>query len=77
MPTKIAKSRRRSITVVARLFMMMRPLCSQEYGNRIEIDGFDIGYGNQVLTLKLGDLGTYVLDKQTPNRQIWLSSPVR
>lgn len=32
---------------------------------------------NEVLTLKLGELGTYVLNKQTPNRQIWLSSPVR
>ncbi|KAK6918941.1 Frataxin/CyaY [Dillenia turbinata] len=31
---------------------------------------------NQVLTLKLGSLGTYVLNKQTPNRQLWLSSPV-
>ncbi|KAL8167563.1 hypothetical protein V2J09_009062 [Rumex salicifolius] len=33
-------------------------------------------FENQVLTLKLGDLGTYVLNKQTPNRQLWLSSPV-
>ncbi|CAI8038468.1 Frataxin, mitochondrial [Geodia barretti] len=24
----------------------------------------------------LGGLGTYVINKQTPNRQIWLSSPV-
>ncbi|GAB2288785.1 hypothetical protein Dimus_036650 [Dionaea muscipula] len=48
----------------------------EEYGDSIQIDGFDIEYGNQVLTLKLGDLGTYVLNKQTPNRQIWLSSPV-
>lgn len=32
---------------------------------------------NQVLTLKLGTLGTYVVNKQTPNRQIWMSSPVR
>lgn len=32
---------------------------------------------NEVLTLKLGELGTYVLNKQTPNRQLWLSSPVR
>ncbi|XP_059661019.1 frataxin, mitochondrial [Cornus florida] len=48
----------------------------EEYGDYIEIDGFDIDYGNQVLTLKLGSLGTYVLNKQTPNRQIWLSSPV-
>uniref|UniRef100_A0A8B9MKN2 Frataxin, mitochondrial n=1 Tax=Accipiter nisus TaxID=211598 RepID=A0A8B9MKN2_9AVES len=29
-----------------------------------------------VLTVKLGgDMGTYVINKQTPNRQIWLSSP--
>jgi frataxin len=29
-----------------------------------------------VLTLKLGDNGIYVINKQPPNRQIWLSSPV-
>lgn len=29
-----------------------------------------------VLTVKLGSKGTYVINKQTPNRQIWLSSPV-
>jgi frataxin len=34
-------------------------------------------FKNQVLTLRLGDFGTYVVNKQTPNRQIWLSSPVR
>ncbi|WCJ32406.1 Frataxin mitochondrial [Euphorbia peplus] len=48
----------------------------EDYGDSIQIDGFDIDYGNEVLTLKLGDLGTYVLNKQTPNRQLWLSSPV-
>ncbi|XP_042521103.1 frataxin, mitochondrial [Macadamia integrifolia] len=48
----------------------------EEYGDSIQIDGFDIDYANQVLTLKLGNSGTYVLNKQTPNRQIWLSSPV-
>uniref|UniRef100_A0A5B7AIN3 ferroxidase n=1 Tax=Davidia involucrata TaxID=16924 RepID=A0A5B7AIN3_DAVIN len=48
----------------------------EEYGDYVQIDGFDIDYGNEVLTLKLGSLGTYVLNKQTPNRQIWLSSPV-
>ncbi|KAM3697299.1 hypothetical protein ACJW31_06G101600 [Castanea mollissima] len=48
----------------------------EEYGDNVEIDGFDVDYGNEVLTLKLGDLGTYVLNKQTPNRQLWLSSPV-
>lgn len=30
-----------------------------------------------VLTLKLGDKGTYVINKQPPNKQIWLSSPFR
>ena len=30
-----------------------------------------------VLTLRLGDKGTYVINKQTPNRQIWFSSPIR
>jgi frataxin len=29
-----------------------------------------------VLTVKLGRHGTYVINKQTPNRQIWMSSPV-
>jgi frataxin len=30
-----------------------------------------------VLTLKLGEgRGTYVINKQAPNRQLWLSSPV-
>ncbi|KAJ8433327.1 hypothetical protein Cgig2_012895 [Carnegiea gigantea] len=48
----------------------------EQYGDSIDLDGFDIDYGNEVLTMKLGDLGTYVVNKQTPNRQIWLSSPV-
>ena len=30
-----------------------------------------------VLTLKLGSKGTYVINKQPPNKQIWLSSPFR
>ncbi|KAL3499286.1 hypothetical protein ACH5RR_038379 [Cinchona calisaya] len=48
----------------------------EEYGNSVDIDGYDIDYGNEVLTVKLGNLGTYVINKQTPNRQIWMSSPV-
>ncbi|KAL4362134.1 hypothetical protein GQ457_04G004910 [Hibiscus cannabinus] len=48
----------------------------EEYGDVVELDGFDVDYGNEVLTLKLGALGTYVMNKQTPNRQIWLSSPI-
>ena len=30
-----------------------------------------------VLTLNLGPHGTYVVNKQPPNKQIWLSSPFR
>ncbi|CAO1332013.1 unnamed protein product [Diamesa serratosioi] len=36
----------------------------------------DIEYSDGVLTVKLGSKwGTYVINRQTPNRQIWLSSP--
>ncbi|XP_055962903.1 frataxin, mitochondrial [Sorex fumeus] len=39
-------------------------------------DDYDVSFGSGVLTVKLGgDLGTYVINKQTPNKQIWLSSP--
>ncbi|XP_070207909.1 frataxin, mitochondrial-like isoform X2 [Littorina saxatilis] len=39
-------------------------------------DDYDIYLGEGVLTLNLGgSLGTYVVNKQTPNKQIWLSSP--
>ncbi|XP_069891800.1 frataxin, mitochondrial [Dipodomys merriami] len=37
---------------------------------------YDVSFGSGVLTIKLGgSLGTYVINKQTPNKQIWLSSP--
>jgi len=33
---------------------------------------------NGVVTVKLGsDRGTYVVNKQSPNKQIWFSSPFR
>lgn len=35
----------------------------------------DVTYSNGVLTVELGKFGTYVINKQAPNRQIWLSSP--
>uniref|UniRef100_A0A914XGI2 ferroxidase n=1 Tax=Plectus sambesii TaxID=2011161 RepID=A0A914XGI2_9BILA len=38
---------------------------------------FDISYAMGVLTIKLGGgRGTYVINKQSPNKQLWLSSPV-
>ena len=39
-------------------------------------DGFDISVATGVLNLKLGSKGAYVINKQTPNRQIWWSSPI-
>jgi len=38
--------------------------------------GFEVDYHSGVLTLNLGSNGTYVINKQPPNKQIWLSSPV-
>ena len=35
----------------------------------------DVSLSSGVLTVQLPDVGTYVINKQTPNRQIWLSSP--
>ncbi|MCO5586811.1 hypothetical protein L7F22_040754 [Adiantum nelumboides] len=47
-----------------------------ELGEECDLDGFDVDYAEGVLTIKLGRSGTYVINKQTPNRQIWLSSPI-
>jgi len=36
----------------------------------------DVTLASGVLTLSLEGHGTYVINKQSPNRQIWLSSPI-
>ncbi|XP_064474429.1 frataxin, mitochondrial-like isoform X2 [Ornithodoros turicata] len=42
-----------------------------------DIPEADLALSDGVLTVHFGEkLGTYVINKQTPNRQIWLSSPV-
>ncbi|XP_017042094.1 frataxin homolog, mitochondrial [Drosophila ficusphila] len=44
--------------------------------NATELQGTDVAYGDGVLTVNLGQKhGTYVINRQTPNKQIWLSSP--
>ncbi|XP_053156134.1 frataxin, mitochondrial isoform X2 [Hemicordylus capensis] len=44
--------------------------------NNFTPEDYDVSYGTGVLTVKLGgSMGTYVINKQTPNKQIWLSSP--
>ena len=39
-------------------------------------EDFEIDYAMGVLTLVLDEHNTYVLNKQRPNRQVWLSSPI-
>ncbi|OHF00664.1 frataxin [Colletotrichum orchidophilum] len=39
-------------------------------------EGVDVEYAAGVLTITFPDAGTYVINKQPPNKQIWLSSPV-
>eukprot|EP00667_Euglena_gracilis_P026505 EG_transcript_32001 len=36
----------------------------------------DVAYESGVLSVHLRKVGTYVLNRQAPNRQIWLSSPL-
>jgi frataxin len=45
----------------------------ERYGIKEE---FEIVYSNGVLTMVFPPHGTWVLNKQTPNRQIWWSSPI-
>ncbi|XP_077267584.1 frataxin [Temnothorax americanus] len=42
----------------------------------VHLSDADVSYGDGVLTVKFGEPhGTYVINRQTPNKQIWLSSP--
>ncbi|KAH8300972.1 hypothetical protein KR044_007504 [Drosophila immigrans] len=44
--------------------------------NASDLSGTDVAYGDGVLTVNLGQAhGIYVINRQTPNKQIWLSSP--
>ncbi|KAF7722059.1 Mitochondrial chaperone Frataxin [Apophysomyces ossiformis] len=47
----------------------------ESIGDETDLSGFDVEYAQGVMTLKLGANGTYVINKQPPNKQIWLSSP--
>jgi len=41
-----------------------------------EREDVDVEYSAGVLTLTFPPIGTYVINKQPPNKQIWLSSPI-
>ena len=41
-----------------------------------DLNDADISLSQGVLNINLGSVGTWVINKQTPNRQIWWSSPI-
>jgi len=45
------------------------------FPNIVKNDNFDVILSQGVLTVKCGKHGTFVVNKQGPNKQIWLSSP--
>ncbi|KAJ2795744.1 hypothetical protein H4R20_005776 [Coemansia guatemalensis] len=48
----------------------------EDFSDDLDIEEFDVEYSQGVLTLSIGRIGTYVINKQPPNKQIWLSSPI-
>eukprot|EP00898_Chlorokybus_atmophyticus_P006581 jgi/Chlat1/6924/Chrsp52S06600 len=48
----------------------------ESFGDEHDVEGMDVSSQQGVLTASLGSKGTYVINKQTPNRQIWSSSPL-
>mmetsp|Transcript_10755 Transcript_10755/g.33006 ORF Transcript_10755/g.33006 Transcript_10755/m.33006 type:complete len:234 (+) Transcript_10755:90-791(+) len=48
----------------------------EELESVVESESFDVNLADGVLTVNLGPAGIYVINKQTPNRQLWLSSPL-
>ena len=42
----------------------------------LNLPGFDVVEKDGVFELHLGPHGTYVINKQAPNRQLWWSSPL-
>ncbi|KAI6045130.1 Frataxin [Pisolithus marmoratus] len=60
-----------SDTTMTTLLERLEGLLDELADNDAEVD-----YHGGVLTLKLGSQGTYVINKQPPNKQIWLSSPI-
>lgn len=53
----------------------VRDLSTNLISRQLNFKHFPLQSG--VLTLNLGPHGTYVVNKQPPNKQIWLSSPFR
>ncbi|KAJ2609826.1 hypothetical protein H4S08_003894 [Coemansia sp. RSA 1365] len=48
----------------------------EDISDNLDIEEIDVEYTQGVLTLSVMYIGTYVINKQPPNKQIWLSSPI-
>ncbi|XP_045216381.2 frataxin, mitochondrial-like [Mercenaria mercenaria] len=50
----------------------------EDLPEKLDLDpDYDVTFNSGVLTVKINNTwGTYVINKQTPNKQIWLSSPL-
>jgi frataxin len=48
----------------------------EAWGEDNDVDDFDFSHEEGVVTVAVGEHGTYVINKQGPNRQVWMSSPV-
>lgn len=57
------------------LELIFETVCASGFDSDSAPDDLDADLSQGVLSINLGS-GTYVLNTQTPNRQIWLSSPV-
>ncbi|KAI9364528.1 hypothetical protein BD770DRAFT_378316 [Pilaira anomala] len=57
---------------------ILEHMCSklEELVDETDLKGYDVEFNQGVLTISVGEHGTYVLNKQPPNHQIWLSSPI-
>lgn len=48
----------------------------EEYAEEVDSNELDIDLAQGVMSLELPGVGSYVINKQPPNKQIWLSSPI-
>jgi len=84
-PSRIAPSKKFSTqTVDEQTYLYLSNETLESLNDRFDeiiednekLSGGDSTLADGVLTVKLAQFGIYVINKQTPNKQIWLSSPV-
>lgn len=48
----------------------------EEYADEVDSNELDVDLSQGVMNLEIPGMGSYVINKQPPNKQIWLSSPI-